>query len=165
MVKKKADRVKDLKAELANAYRSLERLSDLLKGISDGLFGYDPFILRDWSRLPELARQIRDAGIVIVGEHPKTFAKNVRAEERNELVKKLKIENETKEREVLRLLNVVCSAPACTAAVIRRDNGSRVCAAGHSARWVNIDLLIKAEEEIKELRNRLNEVEHGKAKP
>lgn len=165
MVKKKTDRIKDLKTELDEAYSSLARLSALLKAIADNLFGYDPFILRDWSRLPELARQINEAGIVIVGEHPKTFAKNVRAEERNELVKKLKLENEIKEREILRLFNVVCSAPACTAAVLRRDDGSRVCTAGHSARWVNIDLLIKAEEEIKELRNKLNEAEHGKAKP
>jgi len=54
---------------------------------------------------------------------------------------------ETYDREVTRLLNVVCAAPACTAVIVRRDDGSRVCAAGHPARWVNVDRLTEAEAE------------------
>ena len=61
-------------------------------------------------------------------------------------------ERDAKEREIQRLLNVVCDSPACTAAVVRRDDGSRVCAAGHPARWVNVDLLRTAERERDEAR-------------
>ena len=154
----------ELEVDLADSYRLRERLDTLLTGIADNLLGYDPNIAHDWSRLPELIRQVREVGVTVVGEHPKTFAKNTRAEESEAVVKELKLENATKEREILRLLNVVCSAPACTAAVIRRDDGSRVCAAGHPARWVNIDLLTKAEEEIKELRSKLADAEHWKVK-
>lgn len=57
-------------------------------------------------------------------------------------------ERDRNEREVQRLMNVVCSAPACSAAIVRRDDGSRVCAAGHPARWVNVDLLTKAEADL-----------------
>lgn len=49
------------------------------------------------------------------------------------------------ESEVHRLQNVVCDHPACTAPIIRHDDGHRVCAAGHGARWVTNDLLQKAE--------------------
>ena len=31
----------------------------------------------------------------------------------------------------------VCDKPGCIAAVVRRDNGSRVCGAGHESRWVD----------------------------
>ena len=61
-------------------------------------------------------------------------------------------ERDAKEREIQRLLNVVCDSPACTAAVVRRDDGSRVCAAGHAARWVNVDLLRAVERERDEAR-------------
>ena len=67
-------------------------------------------------------------------------------------VAELERERDTKEREIQRLLNVVCDSPACTAAVIRRDDGSRVCAAGHPARWVHVDLLRTTERERDEAR-------------
>lgn len=57
-------------------------------------------------------------------------------------------ERDAKEREIERLLNVVCDGPACTAAIIRRDDGSRVCARGHGARWVNVDRLAAVELEL-----------------
>ena len=73
-------------------------------------------------------------------------------------------ERDAKEREIQRLLNVVCDSPAGTATIVRRDDGSRICAAGHPARWVNIDLLRTVERErdealavIRELRQKLAE--------
>jgi hypothetical protein len=45
----------------------------------------------------------------------------------------------------------VCSSPACSAAIIRRDDGHRYCSAGHPARWVQIDELDKAQARIAEL--------------
>ncbi len=67
---------------------------------------------------------------------------------------RLRAEAETKEREIERLSNVVCSGPACTGAVIRREDGKRYCTNGHSARWVNVDLLYRLEAEIALLRER-----------
>lgn len=64
----------------------------------------------------------------------------------------------TKEREIQRLLNIVCDSPACTATIVRRDDGSRVCSAGHSARWVNVDLLYEAEAKVTSLRENLRQV-------
>lgn len=40
----------------------------------------------------------------------------------------------------------VCSQPWCRAAIIRADDGSRNCAAGHPARWVDIAELDEAKE-------------------
>lgn len=66
----------------------------------------------------------------------------------------LRAEVETKEREIVRLWNVVCDNPACTGAVIRREDGRRYCAEGHPARWVNVDLLYRLEAEIAHLREK-----------
>lgn len=71
----------ELEVDLADSHRLRERLDTLLTSIADNLLGYDPNILHDWSRLPELIRQVREVGVTVVGEHPQTFAKNVRAEE------------------------------------------------------------------------------------
>lgn len=32
----------------------------------------------------------------------------------------------------------VCNQPACHAAIVRRESGQRVCAAGHPVRWVDV---------------------------
>jgi hypothetical protein len=39
-------------------------------------------------------------------------------------------------REALREANRICDKVGCTAVVIRRDDGSRVCSAGHASRFV-----------------------------
>lgn len=67
---------------------------------------------------------------------------------------RLRAEVETKEREIVRLWNVVCDNPACTGAVIRREDGKRYCTEGHPARWVNVDLLYRLEAEIARLREK-----------
>lgn len=41
----------------------------------------------------------------------------------------------------------VCDTPWCDAAIIRKDSGSRVCAAGHPERWVDVSLLRAAEQQ------------------
>lgn len=76
-------------------------------------------------------------------------------------VVRLRAEVAEKEREIERLWNVVCSNPACTAAVIRREDGSRYCSAGHPARWVTVDLLTKTEAEISRLRGVLKIIANG----
>lgn len=73
-------------------------------------------------------------------------------------IAELEYECAAKEREIQRLHNIVCDSPACTATVIRRDDGSRVCSAGHAARWVNVDLLHKAEAKNTSLREALRQV-------
>jgi hypothetical protein len=78
-----------------------------------------------------------------------------------ESLKSGRVRAEKAEREAARLMNVVCAAPACTAAIVRRDDGSRVCSAGHPARWVNVDLLTKAERELDEARAQVAELEAG----
>lgn len=80
----------------------------------------------------------------------------------------VRAERDEKEREITRLLNVVCDTPACTDAIIRNDDGSRVCASGHRARWVNVDLLTQAESDLaaKDAEAaRLREVLDGVASP
>jgi len=80
----------ELEVDLADSYRLRERLDVLLTGIANNLLGYDPNKLHDWSRLPELARQIRAVGVDIVGEHPHTMAVNTRAEKAEEVLKNVR---------------------------------------------------------------------------
>lgn len=63
------------------------------------------------------------------------------------------------EREVRRLLNVVCDTAGCSAPVVRNDDGSRTCMAGHSGRWVNVDLLRKVETELAAEKTRADKAE------
>lgn len=44
----------------------------------------------------------------------------------------------------------VCDQPGCTAAVVRRDDGARVCAAGHRSRWVEVTDLYQVQAQLAE---------------
>lgn len=48
----------------------------------------------------------------------------------------------------------VCDTPGCSTAIIRRDSGARVCAAGHPERWVDVSALRQAERERDAAQNR-----------
>lgn len=70
-----------------------------------------------------------------------------------------KLQLRLQEQEIRNLLNVVCDHPACTAAVVRRDDGRRECAHGHPAKWVSIALFRKVESQRDDAVAKLNELE------
>jgi len=58
-------------------------------------------------------------------------------------------------RELLEEATRICDEPGCTAAVVRRDDGTRYCAKGHPSRWVEATELKSAQREIEELNTQL----------
>jgi hypothetical protein len=60
-------------------------------------------------------------------------------------------EIDAKDAEIERLKdrfeNAVCDNPVCEAVVLRKDDGSRVCSAGHPSRWVPVTVLRSVETE------------------
>ena len=55
----------------------------------------------------------------------------------------------------------ICDTPGCLAAVVRRDNGSRVCGAGHPSRWVDRADLVASEARETTLREALISIVDG----
>lgn len=67
----------EARREMRYLYGLTDRLAALLTGVAEGLKGPpEPLSRHDTSSLPRLAREVRAAGVAILGEHPDTHAYN-----------------------------------------------------------------------------------------
>lgn len=108
--------------ELASLQSRLADTESGIQAISDG-FGME------WTTpltKPEMADRLAHVAMAYVQRVSALEAKLADAERKAE-------EAERKLADASR----VCREPSCWAAVIRKDDGSRICAAGHLSRWVD----------------------------
>jgi hypothetical protein len=81
-------------------------------------------------------------------EDMRSLAGTLRGSESAKMLREGADEIERLEEEV-REASRICDKPGCCAVVVRSDDGSRCCAAGHDSRWVDKEDLRKTQEVIR----------------
>lgn len=103
----------------------------------------------DIKRVARLFDAARGAAFIPKGEIDKAHSAFAGVAVRAQRATELKVQLEAVEKQ-LADASRVCAKPGCLAAVVRRDDGRRVCAAGHASRWVEAAESEAARQELKD---------------